>query len=637
MSRHSCSALIALALGLAATPPTGAQVTAGPPPRGPWVPSWTVLYGGYRQVGDLAAAGPGEAWGIDVAGIGTGSTARLQTAFVHWQGDVWRVAQIADDVGLESVAMVGPAFGLAVGRAGATYRFDGSRWQSMSRLVGRDLNDVALLGRDEGWAVGDWGTILRWDGVEWSRAESPLDFARLMAVAIVAPGEAWAISNAGDVLHYSSDESDEGAWQTVTAPRIRNLVDLAFEGPDHGLAVGSGVLELRSGTWRQLTVDFNAVGSVVWAGATAHVVADGRLLTYAAGQWRPVDLAPGPVDLSSYLFRRVVAGTGGVWGLETDGTTVWIADSRAHFAGPAIRNLEALDVITSTIGWAGGEAVTAGFVGTADGTSVQTPSLPVGTRVWDIDLVSETDGWAVGYEAGDPESPLAWRWDGTEWADWPIDKVWRPLGIDMLAADEGWISGANLIARWDGASWQQVPDAPTGAMTGVLSMLAGGESPEGWFGSFGAIYHLHDGQWAAEPLPEQVLIQAIDMLSQHEGWAVSTRSLFRYDGQDWRKVNLPASAIATIQDLDVPEPGNAWLLVDPDGLFHWTGVGWELHPQTGMGAHARPNRLRVVRAAGQGPDTDIWLSGESPLLARYSVVVPRARVYLPLTGPVSGG
>ncbi len=616
--------LSACGLGLVLANPAGAQSPYAPPSRGPWVPSWEVVYGGYRQVDDLAQVGPAEAWGVDIAELGTGGEKRPQTAFVHWKDGVWRAAQIADGVRLTAVAMAGTDFGFAVGAEGVIFRFDGWRWRAVGSPVRLDLFDVALLGPGEGWAVGERGLTLRWDGQRWRVTESPVQFARLTAVTILAPGDAWAVSRSGDVLHY------DGEWAVVQTPPINELADVAFDSPGHGMVVGRGVLELRDGQWRQLEVEARWTVSAAFHDGTAYVVADGCLLSYTGGAWLPVDFSAVPVELRGCGYQRVVPGRNGVWGLAADGTTVWITAGGAHFVRPAVSTFLALDMATPDLGWAGGDARTAAFVGAAGGRwSLEQPTA-LGTIVWDIDLVSETDGWAVGQLPGNPPLPRMWRWDGSRWSEWPVEKTWVPKGIDMLAPDDGWVSGSNVVARWDGDAWRHVPDAPLEVATGVLSMLRGGDSPEGWFGSFGVIYHLHDGDWEPEVLPERVLLHTIDVPAPNEGWAASAGALFRYDGEAWHTVRVPLSPIAEIKDLHAPEPGSAWVLVDPDGLLHWNGVNWELHTLGRMGGHARPVRLHALRPDPRAPGTDVWLAGAPPAIARYRVVAPLVRLYLPV-------
>ena len=90
--------VIALACLLPLGSPSLVAQVAPALPRGPWVPSWTVLYGGFVQVDDVSFARPDLAWGIDTTVVTASGPRRGQTAFVLYDGKVWRSAQIEDNV-----------------------------------------------------------------------------------------------------------------------------------------------------------------------------------------------------------------------------------------------------------------------------------------------------------------------------------------------------------------------------------------------------------------------------------------------------------------------------------------------------------------------------------------------------------
>ena len=625
-TRTGLLAVGALAVSMLGAPPAAGQ----PAPRGPWVPSWHVAYGGFLQTDDLAAVGPGEAWGLDLTTIDDQAT-RFQTAFVHLENGVWRAAQVADDVRLSALAMASAQLGFAVGARGVIFRFHGGTWRPEPSPTTRDLVDVAFASPAEAWAVGNVGTILRWDGGRWSVAASPVAAVNLTAVAAPAPGQAWATTLAGDLL-----QLEDGTWRLAQAPHLERPTDVAFARPDRGLAVGRGVIELRDGLWRQVgdpTVSYRAVA---WAGETAYLVRADRLVRYAGGAFNEVPFAPSPFDLAAVRFDRVRSGPGGAWGLAANGSTVWIASGLATYVRPAFQadpetRLAAIDMTTPERGWAGGHSLTAGFVGAEAGVWTESFALPPGSAVQDIDLTSDADGWAVGLVPGNPPEARMWRRLGGGWVEWPIEKTWRVRDLDMLGADDGWASGDNVVVRWDGAAWSQVPGVPSGAWADALSMLRGGADPEGWFGALGAVYHLSGGAWERQELPGPGRVWALEMAAADEGWAATEAALYRYDGARWADARLPKSARSRVLDVDARGPGNAWVLVEPDGLFHWTGAGWEHHSLTPMGANSRPVRLRVVAPDPAGAATDVWIVGAPPTIARYRVVEPVARLYLSRT------
>lgn len=610
----------------------GALPTQDEPSRGPWVPSWYVAYGGYRQVADLAVVGPSEAWGVATAATGTGADALVETAFVHWEGETARAAFVVEGLVLSAIDMVGPEFGLAVGAEGAVYRYDGRRWREQECPVRLDLTDVELRSESDGWVVGDRSTIMRWDGTGLEVVLTSDDLPRLNAVATASSGEAWAITADGRILRYDG----QGTWDYEPSPQVRQLTDIAFASPDWGLAVGLAVLERRGGAWRQVETSARWTVSVAWDEETAYMVADDRLRRYTAAGWADLEYATAPVDLGSLNYRRVLPGSGGVWALVQDGTAAWIADGVAELVWPRVRTMAALDMVSPEYGWAGGEAMTHGLVGPVGPAWTHSVSMPFGSAVLDVDLVSEDDGWAVAKElaAGAFEYGL-WRWDGTDWSKWPTDKTWRLEGVSMVAADDGWVSGSNVVARWDGEDWIALTGAPAEAMTGVLSMLRGGEEAEGWFGSLGAIYHLLDDSWTRQELPGTAMpVTRICMASSREGWAIAGSEAFAYDGQEWSRLDLPPGVEEGVSDVHAPASGDVWFLTNRDQLLRRYRGDWELHSLEYLGRNRKPVRIRAVPSGlAEGADresqTDVWMAGEGPTISRYRIVTPMTQLFLP--------
>jgi hypothetical protein len=597
------------------------------PGRGPWVPIWTVTYGGFRQADDLAAVGPDEAWAVDASTVTSAGAQYGETAFVHLTAGIWRVTQVVRDAQLTSIALSAPDFGFAVGDAGVIYQWDGRYWQPAPSPVRRRLVDIALLSATEGWAVGDLGTLIGWDGTAWRPVETPTYSVALTAVTIPAHGEAWATAREGQVIHLT-----EGRWERATVAGVVDPRDIAFASPGRALIVGRTVVELRDGAWRTVPISLTRCTSVAWAGDTAYVTVDNRIRSYRDGRWATVPLVPPGIVETEPAFTRVVGAPGGPWGLAQDGTIARIGAAGASYVRPVSPSLGAIDMVDTEFGWAGGRSVSAGFVGTRDGPWSLEQALPRGVVVRAIDLVSRTDGWAVG--ADETGQARMWRWDGTRWSDWAIDKTWELSDLQMLGADEGWAGGGNAIVRWDGQAWTQVPGVPDQAAAGGLAIVRGGADPEGWFGSYGYAFHLHDGTWDWVPMtglgPGRDLVTDIDMPGPRDGWAVTPGALFHYDGERWQKTDLPMSSDAVIRDVSAPELDNAWVLVTADGLFHWDGNRWEYHDLAPMGAGFHPLALRALRPAGDTLANDVWMVGSWPSVGRYRVVTPVGTIRLPV-------
>lgn len=617
-------------LALAATSSPVAGQTALP--RGPWVPTWTVVYGGFRQVEGLAAA-DGLAWGVDYSVVSQPTGNLGQTAFVQVVDGVWRAAQVDTGPRLQAIDLFAADRGMAVGLAGAIYRYDGRLWTAMFSPTRQELTDVVLVSEGEGWAVGERATALHWDGRGWDIEDLPIEGSRLTAVAVSAPGRPWVTSLGGQILHLDGE-----SWSVADAPLLERGADIEFARADYGMAIGSNVL-LYDGRWRQIEGPARTHQSLAFLQDTAYVVGDSALYRYPpGGPWEQVRLDGLTPDVSSQKWTRLAAAPDGVWALAGDGTVVLLGPQEARFVRPALREAYALDMVDTELGWAGGLAATAAFVGSgpAGGPWTRAHAAPEGTVVRAIDLHDATDGWAVGADPIGQDAHM-WRWDGTDWQDWPIEKTWEIADIEVLGPDDAWASKGNVIARFDGTDWRQVTGVPVNASLGGLAMLRGGAEPEGWFGSYGGMYHLQGDVWTPITLSTRSLIVDIEVPDQREGWAIDEHTLYRYDGTDWLEVELPLRPTSVLYDVDAPERDNAWILADPDGLYHWNGGSWEQHDLGPLGDAFEAVRIQALRLEPASLSTDVWLVGRNPSIGRYRVVTPVGTVFLPSVRTGRGG
>src|SRR4051812_23707131 len=75
-------------------------------------------------------------------------------------------------------------------------------------------------------------------------------------------------------------------------------------------------------------------------------------------------------------------------------------------------------------------------------------AVPHGASLWDVDVLSRTDGWAVGQ--GDVYwKTLAERWNGRRWSRVPTPDVGRKINfleaVAVLSATDAWAVGSRDI------------------------------------------------------------------------------------------------------------------------------------------------------------------------------------------------
>jgi hypothetical protein len=174
-----------------------------------------------------------------------------------------------------------------------------------------------------------------------------------------------------------------------------------------------------------------------------------------------------------------------------------------------------------------------------------------------VAAISPNDVWAVGY-VGDPaaslEQALVLHWDGVAWA---VVDVHRAVGggksllrdIDAVSPTDLWVVGYHhfrpLILRFDGAEWSQSPTEVKGTLNAIQAFA----TTEAW--AVGQPIQRFDGsQWTAvADVPEDVDLRGVAAVGGQDIWAVGSRparvaattraTVWRYDGVRWRPVDGP--------------------------------------------------------------------------------------------------
>jgi photosystem II stability/assembly factor-like uncharacterized protein len=116
------------------------------------------------------------------------------------------------------------------------------------------------------------------------------------------------------------------------------------------------------------------------------------------------------------------------------------------------------------------------------------------------------------------------------------------IDIDMVSGTEGWAVGDTLL-HYGGGTWTEVAP-PTGSRLDAVDMVS---PTDGWAGGYdGTLLHYDGSAWTQVASPTPKHIHAIAMISASEGWAVGQQGergvLLHYDGTSWSTVPLPASA-----------------------------------------------------------------------------------------------
>lgn len=221
-----------------------------------------------------------------------------------------------------------------------------------------------------------------------------------------------------------------------------------------------------------------------------------------------------------------------------------------------------LDMLSASDGWAVGDE---GSIARWTGSVLVPVGSPVNTDLQAVSMLNASEGWIVG------ENGRMLRYDGQMWNIYnqlnnPITENLRD--IVMLSSDRGYIVGDNgLILEWDGQEWLQI-DSPTGAPLHSLSLPT---AVGGWISGPNAVlmYQPHSpgtlgwtaasqsgfppGDNAAEPANSNVAaLESYNGRLYAGTWNENGAQVWRSsDGHTWEDFTPPWTDLTHLRDLAV--------------------------------------------------------------------------------------
>jgi hypothetical protein len=514
--------------------------------------SWTNLY---SRLSAVSAASTSEAWAL---GVGTG---RL----LHFSAGAWNVVTPTGLSGLtiSDIQMSSATDGWLTAYSSTTasaFQYDGTNWNDRGTGLSTNLRAyrLAVLSDTNIWATGTsctaypncTPTLLHWNGTAWSVGGPSFPGTTLTDIVMASPTDGWVTGyvyntnpNTPVLYHY-----DGTTWTAASAPP------------------GAGRL------WRMAAP---AVGEAWAVGEDSSYVA--HLYHLLAGTWAETPTPDGsdPADVFALSPAQVWATTSN--GVLTWTGTQWVVD----YAG---RNLTALSAVSGQV-WAVGEAET---ILSKTGANAWVLQRGGPTTEWleAVAVVNTDEAWAVGgrgtfihYISG------TWQLVPTVFTD----TIWN---IQMLSATDGYAVGNNLIAHWDGTTWTRVASPGTPTTTVGMYGIAMTGPGAGWaVGSGGRIWQATNGVWFEwrGPGPGGQTLFSVAMDSPTHGWAVGGLIgawAWEYTGSTWvdRRSTLPVGTPGLHAVITGPGPDEAragvWnnsTYTDPD-VLHYSGGTWTWEP-----------------------------------------------------------
>ena len=233
--------------------------------------------------------------------------------------------------------------------------------------------------------------------------------------------------------------------------------------------------------------------------------------------------------------------------------------------------LEDLDMLTSTDGWAVGGTYAFHWDGSTWSSAYNLPAI-----AYTLDMVSSNDIWAVGY------AHRFYHWDGSNWSTHATGEASFTVNdIHMVNSSNGWAVGnSGRIYHYDGSAWSLHTTVATGRDINTIYMLS---SDDGWaMGDGGDIYRWNGSTWSRFTTTITSDLTAVDMLDSTDGWVVGTDSaIYHWDGSTWIDFTDIHNAIADFVSLDMISPTEGWAAGDKGEVYYWDGSAWKYETNAG--------------------------------------------------------
>ncbi len=453
-----------------------------------WFPTMTGLSSpDAKKLSAVSEVSATDAWAVDA----------VSGAFWHWSGTAglgggWNEVSLGAG-GLNSVFMISPTEGWAVGSGGIIYHYTGGGWTSYT-TVGTSLNSVFMLNQNDGWAVGNGGAIFHYSSGAWSGPISPGPTGQnLNSIFMINSSEGWIVGASGTALHYSN-----GVWGAVQnlSGVTQSLNAVSFSG-GIGWAVGDvGVILLLSGQSAQGVIGA-ALQSVYLSSSN-----DGWIVGCSTGG---CGTGVGEPTLLHWTGVSYVRGT----------------------ASTTTSDLYSVFMISPSDGWAvGGLGSTPAILHYTGGGWVQVTAPPVNVILRSVYIVDSSNGWAVGGNGAILHE------SGGSWAavSSPTSNTLRSLF--MVGSSDGWAVGdGGTIIRYQNGIWVNYP-SPTSAQLNAVSLL---DSSHGWaVGAGGTIIHYDGITWTAVASGISANLNSVAQTNPQGALAVGdSATILQWNGIAW--------------------------------------------------------------------------------------------------------
>lgn len=279
--------------------------------------------------------------------------------------------------------------------------------------------------------------------------------------------------------------------------------------------------------------------------------------------------------------------------------------------------LRDVDMVSSSDGWAvGGELGTASVLLRYNGTSWVTATIPATDVLVDVHMLDANNGYILGWNAqttGD-----IYHWDGADWTH--VYTATRSLNrIHASAPNNVWAVGLNITVHWDGTTWTEILPPVDRQLFAVFVPSDG----TAWaFGQYvpqtnhGLVMNNITGTWnlVSNPSPQSLFDGFFS--SPTDGWAaggVNPTYVLHYDGLSWTWAYTNTYGI---QRFYMFSPTSGWAIGNPAGkpyIVRFDGTNFVPVPHSGVESL---NGIDMVS------EYEGWIVGAAGTMLHYLKTLP---------------
>ncbi|MGA8903955.1 MAG: hypothetical protein WB661_02980 [Candidatus Bathyarchaeia archaeon] len=542
---------------------------------------------------------------VDAFAVGLNATAGTSYRFTGTPpGSGWTQVPVPGSTNcqINSVYMVSPNEGWAVGKCGKIYHYFGGGWTNPYTFStpSVDFKSVFMVSSTEGWAVGTGGQVSHYFSGSWQSPYSPSGTTTtLRSVSCVGSSECWAVGDSATIVHYIS-----GTWtplNVIQVPTIRGLMGVHGTGGSNVWAVGEtgSILMYDGSVWGSITsplqTDFNSVymtGSSDGAAVGNRTVING-VPTATIARW----------DGVKWVRPQGTAAPTDLWGVWEASSSEWWAVGGGESNFPYILHLTSM---TST-----------SFAGT-DFTSIGCGANCIFLSVFGT---SSSNVWAVGTNGvfalwtGGPNWGVISTTAGTVWRSVTFVGGDSTKGFAAGFSGAGplldcYVNGCSMLGGAAPAGWgtASLPGGlPANTQLNSVSTEADNTNRVWIAGSNGRILMIDGNTKTITPTStsSNYNLTSIFVDSSSDGWAVGQDLsnyypiFLHYDGTGWNPVSIsPPPPLATesegrIQSMFLLSSTNGFAVGTAQGVSSITsnriaslGMMFHLDPPGGVYATA---------------------------------------------------